>query len=410
MSIKDLNVSLYNSKYLKYKNKYLTLKKMIGGGNSASNNSTIPDEELVNLNIVYIDSRDDIMHRTVSVNVQSTVQNIITTFIVRLVESEYTVFEASTFTKLEPEITVKRLLKLKKRNSGIISLIIYSNQSRALQTYLEKLLSIEKNEDEQTKIKNQSSKISYYHLSNPVAYEKPNVSPNNIELNMMLLINNTSLHFTACIKEEELSLKNIHKIINDKIDYDIINSNFIILDKNDMVIENDFQLFIAHEKNKYTSLNKTLFLHIKELPKNTKEVFASSVLHTGALATSMGHSITQIGTLATSTEHIKHEELQNNTKEVFTPPVSHTGALATSMVNLPTRINVTQEQLKNKLKNAGYKTANIEKYFLNTPYCIGICKEFLASDLVLHIDDKTRDSLSRTFEPCNCRAFYKFYQ
>jgi hypothetical protein len=36
MSIKDLNVSLYNSKYLKYKNKYLTLKKMIGGGLTSS--------------------------------------------------------------------------------------------------------------------------------------------------------------------------------------------------------------------------------------------------------------------------------------------------------------------------------------------------------------------------------------
>ena len=31
MSNKDLNLSLYNSKYLKYKNKYLSLKKMFGG-------------------------------------------------------------------------------------------------------------------------------------------------------------------------------------------------------------------------------------------------------------------------------------------------------------------------------------------------------------------------------------------
>ena len=32
MSIKNLNLSLYNSKYLKYKNKYLSLKKMLDGG------------------------------------------------------------------------------------------------------------------------------------------------------------------------------------------------------------------------------------------------------------------------------------------------------------------------------------------------------------------------------------------
>ena len=47
MSSKDSNLSLYNSKYLKYKNKYLSLKKTFGGGNGKEINIilVLPDRE-----------------------------------------------------------------------------------------------------------------------------------------------------------------------------------------------------------------------------------------------------------------------------------------------------------------------------------------------------------------------------
>ena len=41
MSSKNSNINLYNSKYLKYKNKYLTLKKMIGGAGEPIEQSDI---------------------------------------------------------------------------------------------------------------------------------------------------------------------------------------------------------------------------------------------------------------------------------------------------------------------------------------------------------------------------------
>ena len=277
MSIKDLNVSQYNSKYLKYKNKYLTLKKMIGGGNKFSspidpnegikgNRSNEEDEKCAVLNIVYINSMGEETKKKVCLEIKSIVLDEIPFFIQELnevtsddyidpdneiIDFEYidlankiTAFEANTSTKLNPKTTVGELLKLKKHYGfdGLISLIIYSNQSKALETYLSKLSSTEKDQDEQKKIQEQSPTIEQLHSGQAVL--------DDVKVVPSIIVRWTFEHstFFTPIEEESLSLANIKEMIIKHVPTQRYN-NLIIYDKNNRIIENDNQLLITYKES-----------------------------------------------------------------------------------------------------------------------------------------------------------------
>ena len=59
MSSKNSNVSLYNSKYLKYKNKYLSLKKMLGGKDDNKIHLIAPDKDDNNKRHLIAPDKDD---------------------------------------------------------------------------------------------------------------------------------------------------------------------------------------------------------------------------------------------------------------------------------------------------------------------------------------------------------------
>ena len=144
MSIKDLNVSQYNSKYLKYKNKYLTLKKMIGGGATLSALGLNKKEKLIITYIDYYGHELNIeMVRDHKIKMKTYLSNEFITRFINQYRHENVNHQLITVFQGDEELTdLSKALVESDDEFDVIRLTVYHNHSIEL---IKKLFNLNKN-------------------------------------------------------------------------------------------------------------------------------------------------------------------------------------------------------------------------------------------------------------------------
>jgi len=305
MSIKDLNVSQYNSKYLKYKNKYLNLIKMIGGGNSSSAPLS-SESEKITIHIGYVSEKgisDNMDYYTFVVFKN---KPLLKQILDELNNKEYmvndiTIFNAETFSIFADNAT----LSIPQTD---INLIVYNDRSKAFLNYLRKLEKTTINSTRSLVSHRKIQRIKEFHLGKGVGKNGFGLENKKAELNLILT---NLLHIQSTVKVnidyEDLSMDRIQSFVTN---YENNNFQFIeIKDKNNIVIKTDLDLFIAYERDKYYSNGRTLiftlFIQEKQAPNsNQKREFTQS------------------------------NQTLNTPKEIYAPHVSNSGPPSSSGWNL----------------------------------------------------------------------------